>query len=49
MKQRMIIIGGMGPQASLELHQRINSASISKRRKRRHGFSVHRSLVAAGS
>ena len=23
MKQRIIIIGGMGPQASLELHQRI--------------------------
>ena len=23
MKQRMIIIGGMGPQASLELHRRI--------------------------
>ena len=46
MKQRMIIIGGMGPQASLELHRRIIRQALAKGAKAGTDFPhiVHLSL-----
>ena len=46
MKQRIIIIGGMGPQASLELHRRIIRQALAKGAKAGTDFPhiVHLSL-----
>ena len=49
MKQRIIIIGGMGPQASLELHRRMIQQALADGAKDGTDFPQYSSFVAAGS